>query len=110
MHCLCCRTFLCYIYFSAAHFYISGCGGNLTGSYGSFASPGYPSGYPANTTCRWLITAPPRLIVRLIFINLNLETDENCLNDYVALYDGLSSQIGRYCGTVSLVFNYNNKY
>lgn len=32
-----------------------GCGGLLTKPAGNFTSPGYPSGYPTNIDCEWLI-------------------------------------------------------
>lgn len=34
---------------------IHGCGELLTKPVGSFTSPGYPSGYPINIDCEWLI-------------------------------------------------------
>lgn len=34
---------------------LDGCGGHLTRPFDSFTSPGYPSGYPTNIDCEWLI-------------------------------------------------------
>lgn len=85
---------------------IAGCGGNLTGSMGSFTSPQYPNNYPVSTTCQWVIDVPPRQTVRLTFSVMNIETDQYCANDYVAVYDGRDNspdiEIGRYCGSVRL--------
>ena len=33
------------------------CGGTLTSAEGSFTSPNYPIGYPANAECVWIIQA-----------------------------------------------------
>lgn len=34
---------------------VDGCGGHLTRPFDSFTSPGYPSAYPSNVDCEWLI-------------------------------------------------------
>lgn len=34
---------------------VHGCGGHLTKPVDTFTSPGYPSGYPMNVDCEWLI-------------------------------------------------------
>lgn len=34
---------------------VDGCGGHLTRPFDSFTSPGYPSAYPENVECEWLI-------------------------------------------------------
>lgn len=37
----------------------SACGGEFFGVQGSFASPGYPGGYPANVECVWILKSAP---------------------------------------------------
>lgn len=34
---------------------VDGCGGHLTRPFDEFTSPGYPSAYPTNVDCEWLI-------------------------------------------------------
>lgn len=34
---------------------VHGCGGHLNKPYDTFTSPGYPSAYPTNIACEWLI-------------------------------------------------------
>lgn len=51
--------------YSSIHFWAtyasasSACGGNLYGETGSFATPGYPSNYPTNSECVWVLRAAP---------------------------------------------------
>uniref|UniRef100_A0A3P9L5G2 Suppression of tumorigenicity 14a n=1 Tax=Oryzias latipes TaxID=8090 RepID=A0A3P9L5G2_ORYLA len=68
------------------------CGGDLVGSKGSFSSPNYPSFYPPNTHCRWTITVPQDLVVKVTFRRFYVadagEKDSNdCLKDYVKIDD-----------------------
>ena len=85
-----------------------GCGGNLTGSYGTFTSPAYPAPAPDNSTCVWLITSLPRYLLTLEFEDFNVVntggTQEGvCLENYVQLYNGNSDSaplVGTYCGQV----------
>lgn len=82
----------------------SGCGGPLTGTSGTFASPSYPNEYPANLTCEWAIEVPARRQpVSLEFTVFKIEGQEGvCSEDYVEVYQGTATTdplIGRYCGT-----------
>ena len=53
------------------------CGGYLTLTQairgGTFTSPNYPSVYPHNVDCTWVITAPATERVQLDFDDFNLE-------------------------------------
>uniref|UniRef100_A0A673BBF4 Matriptase n=1 Tax=Sphaeramia orbicularis TaxID=375764 RepID=A0A673BBF4_9TELE len=51
-------------------------------------SPGFPnSPYPPNTFIQWQLRADPGYVLKLDFDTLNLE--ENCMNDFVKIYDSL---------------------
>ncbi|XP_040449627.1 cubilin isoform X3 [Falco naumanni] len=80
------------------------CGGELTGTYGSISSPGYPGNYPVNRDCFWTISTSPGLLITFAFGTLSLEHHENCSYDHLEIRDGLLPQdpvLGRYCSTRS---------
>ncbi|XP_030008970.1 ST14 transmembrane serine protease matriptase a isoform X1 [Sphaeramia orbicularis] len=59
-----------------------------TNVIGSIKSPGFPnSPYPPNTFIQWQLRADPGYVLKLDFDTLNLE--ENCMNDFVKIYDSL---------------------
>ncbi|XP_019897556.2 cubilin [Esox lucius] len=79
----------------------TGCGGTMTTSSGSFASPNYPLPYHPNAECYWLIRINPGSKITLSFDNFNLESSSNCVYDYLAVYDGNSTnapQLANLCG------------
>uniref|UniRef100_A0A8C3CRJ2 Cubilin n=1 Tax=Cairina moschata TaxID=8855 RepID=A0A8C3CRJ2_CAIMO len=80
------------------------CGGELTGTYGSITSPGYPGNYPVNRDCFWTISSSPGLLITFAFGTLSLEHHENCSYDHLEIRDGLLPQdpvVGKYCSTGS---------
>ncbi|XP_060104406.1 cubilin [Heteronotia binoei] len=80
------------------------CGGELTNTYGSINSPGYPGNYPVNRDCYWIISTSPDLLITFAFGTLRLEHHVNCSQDYLEFRDGLLSQdplLGKYCSTWS---------
>ncbi|KAI5608891.1 CUB domain-containing protein 2, partial [Silurus asotus] len=77
------------------------CGGVLTGLSGVFFSPGYPHEYSNNAECSWTIQVSNRSVVTLVFLDFQLENNDGCNFDYIALFDGPTLQhrhIGNYCG------------
>ncbi|ELT94437.1 hypothetical protein CAPTEDRAFT_224894 [Capitella teleta] len=80
-----------------------GCGGNLTGSSGTFTSHLYPSPPPANSTCSWLIIAHQGSHV-VEFENFDVLKEPGhfgCSNNFVVVYDGRTESspiIATYCG------------
>lgn len=79
------------------------CGGVLMSVKGQFMSPGYPIGYPSNTTCIWSIILPSDYhLISFTFHKVYLEEDRNCVYDYIAVCDMLGNEVGqRYCGSIT---------
>ncbi|KAM9844994.1 CUB domain-containing protein 2 [Aulostomus maculatus] len=77
------------------------CGGVLTGLSGVISSPGYPHEYSNNADCTWSIHASNTSVVTLVFLDFQLENNEGCNFDFVALFDGpmVTNHLGKYCGT-----------
>ncbi|KAJ3595432.1 hypothetical protein NHX12_004736 [Muraenolepis orangiensis] len=77
------------------------CGGVLTGLSGIISSPGYPREYSNNADCSWTIHASNGSVVSLVFMDFQLENNEGCNFDFVALFDGPTvahRHLGNYCG------------
>ncbi|XP_072883756.1 scavenger receptor cysteine-rich domain-containing protein DMBT1-like [Hemitrygon akajei] len=80
------------------------CGGYLYESYGSLVSPAYPSSYPNNANCIWYIRVNSNQKINLQFTDFNLEANSGCTYDYVAIYDGPSTNdplLARICSQPS---------
>uniref|UniRef100_A0A3Q3MK16 CUB domain containing protein 2 n=1 Tax=Labrus bergylta TaxID=56723 RepID=A0A3Q3MK16_9LABR len=77
------------------------CGGVLTGLSGVISSPGYPREYSNNADCSWAIHVSNNSVVTLVFLDFQLEDNEGCNFDFVALFDGPTvthRHLGKYCG------------
>lgn len=77
------------------------CGGVLTGLSGVISSPGYPREYSNNADCSWAIHVSNTSVVTFVFLDFQLENNEGCNFDFVALFDGPTvthRHLGRYCG------------
>ena len=64
-------------------------------------SPYHPASYPGDRTCNYIIRQPAKTLIRLQFIDFDIEGSSNCIFDYLEVRDGPngnSSQIGKYCG------------
>ncbi|KAG5286459.1 hypothetical protein AALO_G00015080 [Alosa alosa] len=78
------------------------CGGVLTGLSGIISSPGYPQDYSNNADCSWTVHVSNRSVVSLVFLDFQLENNEGCNFDYVAIFDGPTTKhkhLGNYCGS-----------
>ncbi|KAG8434550.1 hypothetical protein GDO86_012794 [Hymenochirus boettgeri] len=79
------------------------CGGLINSLQGSLQSPNHPGLYPGKIVCRWLLSVPDGLIIKLQFYNFSLESDLGCNFDYVEIHDssglGTPSLMGRFCGS-----------
>uniref|UniRef100_A0A8C3B4C8 Procollagen C-endopeptidase enhancer a n=1 Tax=Cyclopterus lumpus TaxID=8103 RepID=A0A8C3B4C8_CYCLU len=93
-------------YFNGAKPYVDDhqfCGGKMTKAQGEIKTPNWPDKkYPAGTSCSWLITVEPDMVIQVNFDKFVLEADTYCRFDYVAFFNGGekddSRLIGRYCG------------
>ncbi|CAL8400090.1 unnamed protein product [Gadus morhua 'NCC'] len=69
---------------------------------GVFTSPNYPSKYPPETECVYILEAPPRQCIDLHFEeNYSIESSWECKFDNIEVRDGpfgFSPVMGRYCG------------
>ncbi|XP_016041459.2 CUB domain-containing protein 2 [Erinaceus europaeus] len=76
------------------------CGGVLTGLSGVLTSPEYPSNYPNNAECHWVIRATGPATIKLVFEDFQVEANEGCTYDYVAVLGGPGPTRGHhYCGS-----------
>ncbi|XP_059183305.1 cubilin [Centropristis striata] len=79
-----------------------GCGGPVTAPSGEIHSPSYPSSYPTNVDCSWVISVTPNHRVFFNFSDMDIEPHSSCSWDYVAIHDGptiSSPLLARVCGT-----------
>ena len=84
---------------------VSPCGGRLDGP-DNITSPSFPSSYPTNTECIWLLEFNWNSQIKLTFTDLDLDdsqdSDGACNRDYVVIRNGqysTSPLLGKYCGT-----------
>ncbi|XP_053120680.1 cubilin [Hemicordylus capensis] len=79
----------------------TGCGGTLSTSSGIFMSPNYPLPYFHNAECYWLLKASRGSPFEIQFDQFHLESHSRCAFDYLAVYDGNSTNakvLGKFCG------------
>lgn len=78
------------------------CGNILGNNNGSLTSANYPSAYPNNAGCVWLIRTPSGQAA-LNFVAFDVQSSPNCMSDYIRIYDGPTKQyplvLDRTCGT-----------
>lgn len=85
--------------------YFPGCGGHLQGIRGEIISPNFPKEYFHNSKCIWTVTVPEGKLVRLKFVNFNVEGDANrqrCPHDALTVWnssDSDASVIGKFCNS-----------
>ncbi|XP_065571768.1 tolloid-like protein 1 [Artemia franciscana] len=79
-----------------------GCGGILTNSSGTIASPLHPQASPSGTSCRWILKGEPGSGIRLTFQTFSLARSNSCNYDYVEVFGNTSllitGRFGRFCG------------
>uniref|UniRef100_A0A8C2IMZ2 Procollagen C-endopeptidase enhancer 2b n=1 Tax=Cyprinus carpio TaxID=7962 RepID=A0A8C2IMZ2_CYPCA len=79
------------------------CGGRLMKRSGTFKTPNWPEkDYPAGVTCSWHIVARKNQIIEVKFEKFDVERDNYCRYDHVAIFNGGeindAKRIGKYCG------------
>jgi len=60
---------------------------NVTSVLQDLTSPGYPSNYPANIRCSWILTSSEYHRFDLHFADLDIEASTNCTADYLTVQD-----------------------
>ena len=79
---------------------VASCSKSFTSAVGILQSPLFPSSYPANGQCQWVITGQGKINVS--FAAFEMESHFNCGYDYLELRDGpdISSKLlKRLCGS-----------
>ncbi|XP_075998125.1 neuropilin and tolloid-like protein 2 [Genypterus blacodes] len=70
---------------------------------GTFSSPNYPNTYPPNKECLYVLEAPPRQRIQLLFDDVfHIEASFECRFDHIEVRDGpfsFSPIINRFCGS-----------
>ncbi|XP_012636747.2 CUB and zona pellucida-like domain-containing protein 1 [Microcebus murinus] len=102
------RSIFIFYYFFSSDISIPNCGGYLDALEGSFTSPNYPKPHPELAYCVWHIQVEKGYKIKLNFKEIFLEIDDHCKFDFVAVYDGSSTDsglIGKVCGRVKPTFD-----
>lgn len=71
-------------------------------SFGTISSPGSPGNYPPDRDCHWILSALPGKRIQFQFFTMQLEYHETCQYDFLAVYDGAStdsSLLEKFCNT-----------
>ncbi|XP_055881580.1 uncharacterized protein LOC106071829 isoform X2 [Biomphalaria glabrata] len=100
-------SFICYVdgfYTSPSQDIV--CGELLRAGQGNIESPLFPDPYPADLDCKWTITARPGYRISVTSEYFSLESQTNCLYDYITIADGEDGEFGRarYCGDQDVDF------
>lgn len=79
---------------------LSGCGGVLSDSEGSFSSPNHPGSYPPNLLCVWVIRVAPPSLVQIHVTSLTVEGPSPCLFDWLEVQEQIeqSAVVTRWVG------------
>nr|XP_058154184.1 deleted in malignant brain tumors 1 protein-like isoform X13 [Dasypus novemcinctus] len=83
------------------------CGGVISSLSGSFSSPWYPTNYPTDMECVWVIHVAEKFHIELTIPTLRLEDISGCPYDFIEVFDGLqvaSLSMGRFCTGAELTF------
>ncbi|KAM9702986.1 LOW QUALITY PROTEIN: scavenger receptor cysteine-rich domain-containing protein DMBT1-like [Dama dama] len=86
----------------------SSCGGVISSLSGSFSSPRYPTNYPTDVECVWVIHLAEKFRVELTIPSLKLEDVYGCPYDFIEVFDGqqvASLSLGRFCAGTELTFH-----
>ncbi|XP_056401091.1 embryonic protein UVS.2-like [Hyla sarda] len=78
------------------------CANLLNNNSGSLTSANYPSAYPNNASCVWLIRTPSQQVA-LNFVAFDVQSSPNCMSDYIRIYNGPTKNypllLDRTCGS-----------
>ena len=82
---------------------VDDCGRNSFENHtsGYIFSPTYHPYYQGLKSCNWTISVPDGNIIKLRFLEFQLEEHPSCSKEYIEVYDGYAGEfklLGRYCG------------
>ena len=77
-------------------------------TFQEITSPGFPSTYPANVNCRWVLVAPDTSKIHLRFLNMNVERSDLCSRDSLTIADASARIPVRHDVNSSLVVSSNS--
>ena len=76
-----------------------------TGTSGVILSPRYPGNYGNNQRCSWKITASRGKRIKLVILDMDIESGTNCRYDYIQIQNGFlyGSGVppGKLCGPLT---------
>lgn len=78
------------------------CSFQISSPTADISSPNYPEPYPNKKGCTWHYTATPGHRIKLVFTDFDLEPQQECTYDHIAIFDGPNSNstsLGRFCGS-----------
>ena len=78
-----CRTFMSLIMKLNRNVVTGQCGENHYTDSGELVSPNYPEPYTTNVSCIWTLTVQEKDTINLIFIEMDLEDNQDCVYDFV---------------------------
>ncbi|XP_077342423.1 adhesion G-protein coupled receptor G6 isoform X7 [Lithobates pipiens] len=73
---------------------------------GKFTSPCYPEMYPNSQDCNWTIISPVGFIIQVTFLDFDIEEAQNCMYDYVSIYNGENTS--KFCGITAKGLTFNS--
>ena len=68
---------------------------------GNIKSPDYPSNYPANAYCLWLVKVPEAKKIEVRVEDFELEEDRYCRSDRMIIFDKMSKEPIYGCGKMA---------
>ncbi|XP_067120553.1 tolloid-like protein 1 [Centruroides vittatus] len=81
--------------------YIESCGGRIEADEGTIESNQLQEYSSLTSDCQWIIVVPFGYGVAMKFESLNMESEENCTNEFVEIFEGEGREgesLGKYCG------------
>ncbi|XP_073483953.1 adhesion G-protein coupled receptor G6 isoform X7 [Aquarana catesbeiana] len=97
------------VYMAAVQHTVLGCANCkllLRDLSGKFTSPCYPDLYPNSQDCNWTIISPVGFIIQVTFLDFDIEEAQNCMYDYVSIYNGETTS--KFCGITAKGLTFNS--
>ncbi|XP_069462910.1 adhesion G-protein coupled receptor G6 isoform X2 [Ambystoma mexicanum] len=105
------RHFLCLVTFcsvSLPHTVLgcSNCRLVIPNASGYFSSPCYPNDYPNTQSCQWTFKAPAGFIIKITFVDFDVEEAPQCMYDSLSINNGQSTV--KMCGMTAKGLSFNS--